>query len=92
MCYGRKASPQRQHPLLLRQVHGGASTHGARTTIGLIVHNAAMLMKTPALPKEKRAFGSPPPFHLCQTTQDMVMTYEHVKETETSEMIALKPT
>ena len=60
--------------------------------IGLIVHSAAMLTNTPHRPSEKRSFGSPPPFHLCQMTQEMVITYEHVSETETREMMALKPT
>ena len=60
--------------------------------IGLIVHRAAMLTKTPARPNEKRSRGSPPPLHLCHRTQEIVMTYEQVSETETRLMMALNPT
>lgn len=56
------------------------------------MQRAAILTKTPALPKEKRAFGKPPPFALCHITQKIVMTYEQVNDTETKLMMALKPT
>ena len=51
-----------------------------------------MLMNAPARPTEKRCRGSPPPLNLCHRTHEIVMTYEQVSETETSDMIALKPT
>lgn len=53
---------------------GRSHTHGDSTTIGLIVHRAVMLTNHPHRPREKRSRGSPPPFHLCQTQQEMVMT------------------
>ena len=60
--------------------------------IGLMVQSAAMLTNAPARPSEKRSRGSPMPLHLCHRTQEIVITYEQVKETETRDMIALKPT
>lgn len=60
--------------------------------MGLMVQSAAMLMNTPARPSEKRSRGSPPPLNRCHSVQEIVTTYEQVKDTETREMIALKPT
>ena len=60
--------------------------------IGLIVQSAAILTNPPARPREKRSRGKPPPLHLCHSTHAMVMTYEQVSETETRDMMALKPT
>lgn len=59
--------------------------------MGTIMQRAATLTNTPARPREKRSLASPSPFQRCQITQEMVITYEHVRETETREMMPLKP-
>lgn len=60
--------------------------------IGVMVPRAPILSRTPNRPSEKRSLGRPPPFHLFHSTQEIVMTYEQVNETDTSDIIALKPT
>ena len=67
-------------------------TYTASMVTGSTHANAMMLTANPHFPSEKRSFGIGGPVKRRQMTQKIVMVYENVRDTATSEMMALKPT